>query len=174
MHQTFNSLLGAFLSAVIAIAAAFTQSVRAATQLWFDCDATSGLTTGTVVRDAGITNGWSTSAIPGTTAPGLWTNGDDAIFACGTGTPTANIAASGVTVNSLWQTANTQSSVIGGIVNVKQDGFPRLSQIPVFSAQNLPSVLHTIRIANTSGDYVAVDAFVVITGPAADMSEQTK
>jgi len=53
-----------------------------------------------------------------------------------------------------------------GSVNLKQNDFPRLAQIPVFNAQDLPSGSHTMRIVNTSGDYVALDAFVVTAGPA--------
>ena len=48
-----------------------------------------------------------------------------------------------------------------GSVPLKVDDFPRLVQVRVFSAQNLPAGRHTIRIVNTSTDYVAIDAFSV-------------
>lgn len=48
-----------------------------------------------------------------------------------------------------------------GSVNLKQDEFPRLPRIPVFSAQGLPAGQHTIRIVNTGKEYISIDAFVV-------------
>ena len=48
-----------------------------------------------------------------------------------------------------------------GGANLKAENFPRLAQIRVFSAQGLPSGQHTIRIVNTSSDWVSIDAFSV-------------
>ena len=48
-----------------------------------------------------------------------------------------------------------------GSVHLKVNDFPRLAQIRVFSVQGLPAGQHKIRIANTSSDYVAIDAFEV-------------
>jgi hypothetical protein len=42
--------------------------------------------------------------------------------------------------------------------------FPRLAQIPVCSVQGLPDGRHTIRIVNTTTNYVAIDAFSVTVG----------
>ena len=54
-----------------------------------------------------------------------------------------------------------------GRVNLRVGDFPRLAQIPVFSAQDLVARQHIIRIVNTSSNYITLDAFVVSTGPAA-------
>jgi hypothetical protein len=51
-----------------------------------------------------------------------------------------------------------------GSVDLKMLDFPRLAQVRVFSAQGLPGGSHTIRIVNTTTNYVAVDAFSVMTG----------
>jgi hypothetical protein len=51
-----------------------------------------------------------------------------------------------------------------GSFNLKVMDFPRLAQIRVFSAQGLPDGSHTVRIVNTSTNYVAIDAFVVSIG----------
>jgi hypothetical protein len=48
-----------------------------------------------------------------------------------------------------------------GNVVLRQDNFPRLVQISVFSAQGLQDGTHTIRLVNASSRYVSIDAFVV-------------
>ncbi|HZE15875.1 MAG TPA: hypothetical protein VE197_09275, partial [Mycobacterium sp.] len=48
-----------------------------------------------------------------------------------------------------------------GKVGLKVEDFPRLAQIPVFSIQGLSHGVHTLRIVNTSTDYIVVDAFSV-------------
>ena len=48
-----------------------------------------------------------------------------------------------------------------GSVNLRMEDFPRIAQIRVFSVQGLSAGQHTIRIVNTSKDYVAIDAFAV-------------
>lgn len=50
------------------------------------------------------------------------------------------------------------------IVDLKQESFPRLAQIPVFSAPDLPEGRHKLRIVNTTTNYVLVDAFAVTVG----------
>jgi alpha-L-fucosidase len=52
-----------------------------------------------------------------------------------------------------------------GNVNLKVEDFPRLAQIPVFSAQGLAAARHTIQIVNAGSDYIAIDAFTVFTDP---------
>jgi hypothetical protein len=51
-----------------------------------------------------------------------------------------------------------------GTVNLKDDDFPRLVQIPVFEAAGLPPGRHVIRIVNSGSAYVAVDTFAVTAG----------
>ena len=51
-----------------------------------------------------------------------------------------------------------------GTVDLKLENWPRLAQIPVFSAQGLPPGPHTLRIVNTGTNYVLVDAFSVTLG----------
>ena len=48
-----------------------------------------------------------------------------------------------------------------GSVNLKMEDFPRIAQIRVFSVQGLTAGPHTIKIVNTSPDYVAIAAFAV-------------
>jgi hypothetical protein len=48
-----------------------------------------------------------------------------------------------------------------GSADLKQEKFPRLAQVRVFSAQGLPPGRHTIRIVNAGPGYVAIDAFAV-------------
>ncbi len=51
-----------------------------------------------------------------------------------------------------------------GSVDLRQDDFPRLVQVRVFSAQGLPPGPHTIRIVNAGPAYALLDAFAVTTG----------
>ncbi len=48
-----------------------------------------------------------------------------------------------------------------GSLNLKMEDFPRIAQIRVFSVRGLSAGQHTIKIVNTSKDYVAIDGFVV-------------
>jgi hypothetical protein len=48
-------------------------------------------------------------------------------------------------------------------VSLKVEHFPRLTQIRVFDVHGLPAGKHTIRIVNKSSEYVAIDAFKVVT-----------
>ncbi|MCX7008877.1 MAG: hypothetical protein NTY53_16805 [Kiritimatiellaeota bacterium] len=48
-----------------------------------------------------------------------------------------------------------------GTVQLKQQDFPRLVQVRVFSAQQLPAGRHTLKIVNTGSDFVAIDAFAI-------------
>jgi hypothetical protein len=48
-----------------------------------------------------------------------------------------------------------------GSVELKQEDFPRLAQIPVFGAQGLADGTHTLRIVNLTTNYVFVDAFAI-------------
>jgi len=52
-----------------------------------------------------------------------------------------------------------------GRIDTKQTEFPRLSQITVFSAQDLPDGPHSIRIVNSGPDNIVLDAFAVTGGP---------
>ena len=51
-----------------------------------------------------------------------------------------------------------------GTINLKQDDFPRLVKITVFSEQVLPSGSHTIRLVNQTAAWFTVDAFAVSDG----------
>jgi len=51
-----------------------------------------------------------------------------------------------------------------GSVDLKLENWPRLTQIPVFSAQGLLAGKHTLRIVNTTTNFVLVDAFAVTLG----------
>jgi hypothetical protein len=53
-----------------------------------------------------------------------------------------------------------------GAILLKQDDFPRLVWITVFSEQDLPSGPHTIRLVNQTATWFTVDAFAVSTGPS--------
>ena len=51
-----------------------------------------------------------------------------------------------------------------GTIRLKQDDFPRLVQITVFTEQDLSSGSHTIRLINQTAVWFTVDAFAVTTG----------
>jgi hypothetical protein len=51
-----------------------------------------------------------------------------------------------------------------GPINLKQDDFPRLVQIPVVSEHRLPSSPHTLRLVNQTASWFTVDAFAVSIG----------
>ena len=55
-----------------------------------------------------------------------------------------------------------------GRVDPALENFPRLAQIPVFSAQGLADRTHTLRIVNTTTNFVLVDAFKVSVGVSPD------
>ena len=48
-----------------------------------------------------------------------------------------------------------------GTISLKQDDFPRLSKIPVFSVQRLPSGKHTLKVVNLRNGTAVLDAFVI-------------
>jgi hypothetical protein len=54
-----------------------------------------------------------------------------------------------------------------GMLNMKQEDFPRLVQIRVFSEQDLPAGSHTIRLVNQTAAWATIDAFAVTTAPPA-------
>jgi hypothetical protein len=54
-----------------------------------------------------------------------------------------------------------------GKISLKVENFPRLARIPVFRVQGLTPGPHTIRVENAGAEYIALDGFVVSTGPAA-------
>ncbi len=56
-----------------------------------------------------------------------------------------------------------------GTINLKQDSFPRLTQITVFSEQGLRAGPHTLKHLNRTAAWVTVDAFIV-TGGATSQS----
>jgi len=49
-----------------------------------------------------------------------------------------------------------------GTINLRQDDFPRLVQVTVFSERGLPAGSHTIRLVNRTAAWATVDAFTVI------------
>jgi len=51
-----------------------------------------------------------------------------------------------------------------GKVSLKQDDFPRLSKIPVYSVQGLPAGKHNLRVVNEGNEPVVLDAFVITKG----------
>lgn len=53
-----------------------------------------------------------------------------------------------------------------GSVDLKTENWPRLSQIRVFKIDGLPNGPHALKIMNNSQDYIIIDAFEVIDGPA--------
>ena len=78
---------------------------------YFDSSSASGLTAGSATWDAGSTAAWASSSTPGTAAPGIWENGNDAFFQTG-GTSTVTLSGS-VAAASLTH-ASGSTTLIGG------------------------------------------------------------
>lgn len=90
---------------------------------YFDPSVASGLNPGTAVWDAGVTDAWANTATPGTTAPGKWTDGNDAFFQTG-GANVVTLSGS-ITARSLTQVSGTTTlagsgtlAIVGGTVSV--------------------------------------------------------
>ncbi len=83
-----------------------------AANLYFDVSSASNLTPGTAQWDVGSTAAWAVSAAPGATAPGLWSNANDAFFQTA-GTNTVTISGT-VIANSVTQTIGGTATTISG------------------------------------------------------------
>src|SRR5688572_22065186 len=88
-----------------------------AANLYFDTTNASGLTPGTATWDVGATPVWATTNNPGVTAPGLWSNGNDAFFQTAGGN-TVTISGS-IQTNTLTQATNgTTTTFTGGTLQI--------------------------------------------------------
>lgn len=114
----------AVLSAAVAGAIACSTSTQAAT-MWWDSSNASGLNAGNGHwrTSGGGNNGlkWATSATPGTTAPGAWVNGSDAIFSA-SGTSVVDLQGAGVTVNSIMFTGTGYTVSGASVVTLVNTG----------------------------------------------------
>ena len=116
-----QSVLRTSATAGLAAALIGTGAEAFAASVYFDTSATSGLTPGTAQWDVGTTAAWATSSSPGTTAPVVWANGNDAYFQTA-GVNTVTISGT-VIANTLTQTTNsTATTITGGLLQINAAG----------------------------------------------------
>ncbi len=130
-----------------------------AASAYYDISNASGLTPGAATWDAGTTPAWATSATPGTAAPGVWTNGDDAFFQT-TGTNTVTISGT-VIANSLTQTLGGTTTTIssgtlqlglGGLANTGGNALTINSDISLSGSQTWNANNNTTTVGGIIGD----------------------
>jgi hypothetical protein len=87
-----------------------------AAEQYYDASSASDLTAGNAIWDSGTTAAWADSATPGTAVPGLWVDGNNAIFQTG-GTSTVTLSGS-VSAASLTHASGTTTLAGSGTLTL--------------------------------------------------------
>jgi len=133
-----------------------------AANLYWDTSSASGITPGSGTWDAGTTSMWATSSNPGTTAPGLWTDGNGAIFNAGTGTNTVTI--SGVVAPSALSNTGI-TTISSGTLSSLSGGITTSGTLTINSA---------MKLTPTSGyNYFQGTGVLNLNGPISELSQTT-
>ena len=112
-----------FIHFTTTLAALLIPGTSPAVSLYFDTSAANGLNAGAATWDVGTTSVWATSPVPGTEAPGVWSNGSDAFFETGgvnTITISGAVSASSVTQSVI--SSGTATTIGGGTLQISVGG----------------------------------------------------